>query len=77
MRLIDADELIEGRVENDPVVIAANCQPTAYDVDEVIRDLEIRKELLEYAHISKSAKTAAGQAYTIAIDLVKDGGVYE
>ena len=28
MRLIDADELINGRVENDPVVIAANNAPT-------------------------------------------------
>ena len=33
-RYIDADKLIEGRVENDPVVIAANCTPTA-DVQEV------------------------------------------
>lgn len=28
MRLIDADELCEGRVDNDPVVIAAKCAPT-------------------------------------------------
>lgn len=28
MRLIDADELCEGRVCNDPVVIAAKCAPT-------------------------------------------------
>lgn len=28
MRLIDADELCEGRVENDPVVIAVKCTPT-------------------------------------------------
>lgn len=28
MRLIDADELCESRVENDPVVIAAKCAPT-------------------------------------------------
>lgn len=33
MRLIDADALIEGRVENDPVRIAAACAPTAYDVE--------------------------------------------
>lgn len=33
-RYIDADKLIEGRVENDPVVIAANCEPAA-DVQEV------------------------------------------
>ena len=28
MRLIDADELIKDRVENDPVRIAAQCAPT-------------------------------------------------
>ena len=28
MRLIDADALCEGRVGNDPVVIAAKCAPT-------------------------------------------------
>ena len=39
-RLIDEDELINGRVENDPVVIAAKCTPTAYDVDKVAEQLE-------------------------------------
>lgn len=28
MRLIDADYITEGRVSNDPVVIAAKCAPT-------------------------------------------------
>ena len=40
MRLIDADELIKDRVENDPVVVAAKCAPTAYDVDKVVRAIE-------------------------------------
>lgn len=40
MRLIDADELIEGRVENDPVRIAAECAPTAFDKEEVIKELQ-------------------------------------
>ncbi len=35
-RYIDADELIKDRVNNDPVVIAANCMPTV-DVVEVVR----------------------------------------
>lgn len=39
MRLIDADKLIEDRVENDPVVIAAKCAPTAYDLVKVIEQL--------------------------------------
>ena len=40
MRLIDADELIAGRVENDPVVIAMKCAPTSYDVNNVLEQLE-------------------------------------
>lgn len=44
MRLIDADVLVEGRVENDPVVIAAKCAPTAYDPDKVVEQLEELKK---------------------------------
>lgn len=40
MRLIDADGLTEGRVENDPVVIAAKCAPTAYNPDKIVVQLE-------------------------------------
>lgn len=40
MRLIDADELIEGRVENDPVRIASECEQTAFDKEKVIEELE-------------------------------------
>ena len=39
-RLIDEDELIKGRVENDPVVIAAKCAPTAFDPDRVVEQLK-------------------------------------
>jgi hypothetical protein len=35
-RLIDANALCEGRVSNDPVVIAAKCAPTI-DAVEVVR----------------------------------------
>ena len=38
-RLIGEDELIKGRVENDPVVIAAKCTPTAYDLDDVKEEM--------------------------------------
>lgn len=38
-RLIDTEELIKGRVENDPVVIAAKYAPTAYDPDKVVEQL--------------------------------------
>lgn len=44
MRLIDADLLIEGRVENDPVVVAAKCAPTAYDPDKIVVQLEELKK---------------------------------
>lgn len=47
MRLIDADVLVEGRVENDPVVIAAKCTPTAYDPDRVVEQLEERTTFLK------------------------------
>ena len=39
MRLIDADELIKDRVENDPVRIAAGCAPTAFNKEKVIEEL--------------------------------------
>ncbi|HIW40613.1 MAG TPA: hypothetical protein H9743_00440 [Candidatus Mediterraneibacter vanvlietii] len=39
MRLIDADELTKDRVENDPVRIAAECAPTAFDKEKVINEL--------------------------------------
>lgn len=32
--MIDESELINGRVENDPVVIAAKCAPTAFDLSK-------------------------------------------
>ena len=47
MRLIDADVLVEGRVENDPVVIAAKCAQTAYDPDKVVEQLEERTAFLK------------------------------
>ena len=40
MRLIDADELIKDKVENDPVRIAVKCAPTAFDKEKVIEELE-------------------------------------
>ena len=45
-RLIDENELVKGRVENDPVVIAAKCTPTAYDPNKVVEQLE--KEFKKY-----------------------------
>lgn len=54
MRLIDADELIKDRVENDPVRIAVQCAPTAFDKEKVIEKIkdESRAERLEDVSIS-------------------------
>lgn len=46
-RLIDENELVKGRVENDPVVIAAKCTPTVYDPDKVVEQLEERTAFLK------------------------------
>lgn len=59
MRLIDADELIEGRVENDPVFIAANCAPTACDLEKIEKQL---KNLADKAN-DKILETAELQLY--------------
>lgn len=40
MRLVDADELIKGRVENDPVRIAVENSPTAYNTEKVAEILK-------------------------------------
>ena len=66
-RLIDEDELINGRVENDPVVIAAKCTPTAYDPDKVVAQLEEYREEME--------QFKCGGMLSDMIEVVKVGGV--
>lgn len=66
-RLIDEDDLTKGRVENDPVVIAAKCAPTAYDPDKVVEQLE--------EHFNATNDKGARLAYHHAIQIVKGGGV--
>ena len=88
MRLIDADELIKGRVENDPVVIAAKCAPTAYDPDKVVEQLEERttflKECTKYGNKDAEQQEksyATMMMYEVAylvddlLEIVKGGGV--
>ena len=71
MRLIDADELIKGRVENDPVRIAVKCAPTAFDKEKVIEELKGEIELVAHnpmiagRYIKKSR----------AIEIVEKGGI--
>lgn len=83
MRLIDADEFIKDKVENDPVRIAAEVSPTAYDVDKVVERL---KEINEDDDICekfkdkdrrhcKNAKGCFDCAIHEAIEIVKSGGI--
>lgn len=73
MRLIDADELIKERVENDPVRIAAICAPTVFNTKNVIKEIEYNKE------ISKKYNTGLREqghieAFDEAISIIKKGG---
>lgn len=83
-RLIDEDELIKGRVENDPVVIAAKCTPTAYDPDKVVEQLEKKiqthKHVIEYEKkngtiTEEFQQRKAVEVLECAIEIVKGGGV--
>ena len=75
-RLIDESELIKGRVENDPVVIAAKCAPTAFDPDRVVEQLKALTEeectLHECGIRSEHCKACIAKK---AIEIVKGGGV--
>ena len=82
MRLIDADLLTEGRVENDPVVIAAKCAPTAYDPDKVVEQLEeLNKYTLDLADAMLDMQSNGLDRHFIcledAIEIVKGGGIDE
>lgn len=71
MRLIDADELIKDRVENDPVRIAAECAPTAFDKEKALKELKgeielvVHKPMVAGRYIKKSR----------AIEIVEKGGI--
>ena len=71
-RLIDEDDLTKGRVENDPVVIAAKCAPTAYDPDKAVTQLEDRSSLARPVGWAKSYEIIT---LADAIEIVKGGGV--
>ena len=71
MRLIDADELTKDRVENDPVRIAAECAPIAFDKEKVIG--ELRSEI----HLTVYDPMLAGRYIKKerAIEIVEKGGI--
>lgn len=87
MRLIDADELIKDRVENDPVRIAVQCAPTVFDKEKVIEELvELRQR--EYNDSDEESETMDGEeiydegrsqgrfeAYHRTIGIVEKGGI--
>ena len=80
MRLIDADELIEDRVENDPVRIAAECAPTAFDKEKVIekinREIEYHHEKSKIASMEiRAYSDGAERAYRLLRSIVEKGGI--
>ena len=96
MRLIDADKLIEEltikAVSKDAHIISianevvnfVNNQPTAYDIDKVVEELEERKEEREKQYKRASMEDGSymlskcfsegARAYGNAIEIVKQGG---
>lgn len=87
MRLIDADKInpkdvVMGNSEFAKDIKKAmqdliDSQPTAYDINKVIEQLETRRSLLEVAKIPKSARSAANTAYSLAIGDIREGGINE
>lgn len=69
--LISRKALMEGRVENDPVRIAAMCAPTAFDKEKVIE--ELRGEI----HLTVYDPMIAGRYIKKkrAIEIVEKGGL--
>ena len=87
MRLIDADELIKyikiweigTSISSDQkeFIDCINKQPTAFDVDKVVEQLETKKTratTLKGKYISEYFKGKA-DAFEFAIKIVKEGGV--
>jgi hypothetical protein len=88
MRLIDADNINWYKGEDEygnPVYILdkrdIDKEPTAYDIDKVVNDLENYKKQMEKITIAtsdvdmKRRSIASSDAYGVAIDIVKQGGV--
>lgn len=100
-RLIDAEKItevdcrgLEGYVKPEHYEIVAsfffekfiNCQPTAYDVDKVVAELEDKLYESSSAHaeavmgmcgVSASGYSGEISAYGKAIEIVRKGGVNE
>lgn len=80
MRLIDADELTKDRVENDPVRIAAECAPTAFDkkrvIEKINREIEYHHEKSKIASMEiRAYSDGAERAYHLLRSIVEKGGI--
>lgn len=76
MRLIDADELTKDRVENDPVRIAVQCAPTAFDKESVIEKLNDTKDFPHDDSVAEIMTTRIwNKAITKSIKIVEKGGL--
>ena len=92
MRLIDADALIEAmkktESEYENAMICPSWwsaftviseQPTAYDIDKVVEELEIERKTANNTYNSFNMDVDLGRVFGLekAIEIVKQGGVYE
>ena len=80
MRLIDADELIKDRVENDPVRIAAECAQTAFDKEKVIEKIKDESRLERFEDVGISGNVYGHYSKEVidteeAIEIVEKGGI--
>lgn len=77
MRLIDADELTKDRVENDPVRIAAECAPTAFDKEKVIEELRSEASRWHESGVEFKDENEKGVAagFRLATHIVEKGGI--
>lgn len=79
MRLIDADNLqFNGRNYNksqmNAILDFVDAQPTAYDPDKIVEQLENERKFWENAYNRNLGKEKA-RSYEHAIEIVKGGGV--
>lgn len=52
-----------------------NGMSVAFDIDKVVKKIEDRRRLLQAANIPKSAKSAANNAFLMAVEDIKSGGI--
>lgn len=76
MRLIDADKIIDSLGNSDmdfAIGAVIDEQPTVFDVDKVVEQLETRK--IRAAALQKASEYFEGEtdAFEVAIKIVKDG----